>query len=121
MSGWAPPGGSNELPDEPGWWTAPNGDLYSDPMVVEQLKAMRREEAKVQDQRERADKQREAPQIIEGLVDRLQTMEIQLFLTERFLEEAMIMLNEQAEQLQTQHGLLGDVLRENPSRQLRAA
>lgn len=92
MPDWTPPPGSIEV--EPGWWLALDGSLYSDNTTLEptedekhEASERRREEASQRIRRDAA--------LVPDLIDRLQSLEFQLYATELFLEKALFVSAEE--------------------------
>ena len=54
---WAPPAGAQEV--EPGFWEAPNGDVYSDPIEWERWQAERKRDGEEYEARRERERQYE--------------------------------------------------------------
>lgn len=101
---WVPPRGSIEV--EPGYWQAPNGDVYEAPDVDAGRIAANRARA----QREHDRKVRDRPVVIEELRDRCERLEDRAYMRLVALEAATQLLEEQREQVVFLEGLVASLL-----------
>jgi hypothetical protein len=114
---WVAPHGSVEV--EPGYWQAPNGDLYEHPDAAEAREAERAAAHKALD-RERHDREvRQRPQVIDALHARCEQLEVRAFLAEEAFAAAVQLLAEKQEELEFEQGILEAVLAEHRPVELR--
>jgi hypothetical protein len=108
---WSPPHGSVEV--EPGYWQAPNGDLYESLEAAEAREAERAVAHKALD-RERHDREvRQRSQVIDRLHARCEQLEVRAFLAEEAFAAAAQLLTEKQEELELEQGILEAVLAEH--------
>jgi hypothetical protein len=104
---------------EPGYWQAPNGDLYEHPDAAEAREAERAVAHKASD-RERRDREvRRRPLVIDALQERCEQLEVRAFVAEEAFAAAAQLLTEKQEELEFAEGILEAVLAEHRPVELR--
>lgn len=107
---WRPPRGSVQV--EPGYYQAPNGSLYQDPVAHEadRVAAVRGSRERARTEHER--RKREQPLVLAALFDKTQVLEARLWLTTELLLASQQLLMEKEEALRFEEGLVASLLAE---------